>query len=88
MRERKESGLCYNCDEKCTPGHRCKSLKLFLLDGAQIKDHESEPEEAGEGIGDSQEFQFKDLSEISLQSIFGVLAPQTMRIKGLLGGNL
>ena len=32
MEERKKQGLCYNCDEKCIPSHRCKNAKLFLLD--------------------------------------------------------
>ena len=32
MRERQEKGLCYNCDEKFTRGHRCVEQKLYLLD--------------------------------------------------------
>lgn len=27
---RREAGLCYNCEEKFTPGHRCKRLFLLL----------------------------------------------------------
>ncbi|XP_017408768.2 uncharacterized protein LOC108321508 [Vigna angularis] len=30
MQNRRERGLCYNCDEKYNPGHRCKS-RFFLL---------------------------------------------------------
>ena len=34
MREHRENGLCYNCDEKVTWGHRCAEKKLHLLDVA------------------------------------------------------
>lgn len=33
MEERRAMGLCYNCDEKFEPGHRCK--KLFWLEAIQ-----------------------------------------------------
>jgi len=32
MRVHREKGLCYNCDEKFTQGHRCVEQKLYLLD--------------------------------------------------------
>lgn len=31
MQERKQLGLCFKCDEKFTPGHKCK--KLFFIEG-------------------------------------------------------
>ena len=30
LQERRVKGLCYNCNEKFVPGHRCK--KLFLIE--------------------------------------------------------
>jgi hypothetical protein len=30
MVERQLKGLCYNCDEKYFPGHKCKEQKLFM----------------------------------------------------------
>ena len=36
MDERRKKGLCYNCDEKWGPGHKCKNVKLFLLEGIDI----------------------------------------------------
>ena len=30
MDDRRKKGLCYNCDEKWGPGHKCKNVKLFL----------------------------------------------------------
>ena len=32
MRAHREKGLCYNCDEKWSRGHRCVQQKLYLLD--------------------------------------------------------
>ena len=36
MEERKKKRLCYSCDDKWAPGHKCKSAKLFLLEGVEI----------------------------------------------------
>ena len=36
MDERRKKGLCYNCDEKWGFGHKCKNVKLFLLEGIDI----------------------------------------------------
>jgi hypothetical protein len=30
MADRRRQGLCYNCEEKFMPGHRCK--RLFMLE--------------------------------------------------------
>lgn len=32
-RERREKGLCYHCDERYTPNHRCKTQKLLWVEG-------------------------------------------------------
>ena len=42
MIERREKGLCYNCDEKFHQWHRCKGQMLALL---PIEDHEETPED-------------------------------------------
>ena len=36
MQERKKKGLCYNCDDKWGPGHKCESAKIFLLEGIEF----------------------------------------------------
>ena len=36
MEERKKRGLCYNCDDKWAPGHKCKQATLFLLEGVEV----------------------------------------------------
>ena len=32
IQEHREKGICYNCDEKFTQGHRCVEQKLYLVD--------------------------------------------------------
>ena len=34
MQKRRIQGLCFNCDEKFTPGHRCKGPQLLLSEGS------------------------------------------------------
>lgn len=35
MDERRAKGLCYNCDDKFTPGHRCKHLYACWVDASE-----------------------------------------------------
>lgn len=32
MRERRAKGLCYSCDSKWAPGHKCSNPKLYLIE--------------------------------------------------------
>ena len=32
LEEKREKGLCYNCDRKCTKGHKCAKKKLFYIE--------------------------------------------------------
>lgn len=32
MKNHQKHGLCYNCDEKYSPGNKCKEYKLFHMD--------------------------------------------------------
>ena len=31
LEEKREKGLCCNCDRKCTKGHKCVEKKLFYI---------------------------------------------------------
>ena len=35
-RERREKGLCFYCDERFTPGHRCSRPQLFMIENVQM----------------------------------------------------
>ncbi|XP_058078836.1 uncharacterized protein LOC131227133 [Magnolia sinica] len=40
MKERRAKGLCYNCDDKWGPGHKCKSARLFIMEWADSEEDE------------------------------------------------
>lgn len=42
MAERRKQGLCYNCDDKYSPRHKCKEPKFFQID---VIDHSSSEED-------------------------------------------
>ena len=43
MAERRKQGLCYYCDEKYSPGHKCKEPKFFQIDATDYSSTEEDP---------------------------------------------
>ena len=89
MEERKKKGLCYNCDEKWAPGHKCKSAMLFLLDyvefvqeNANAGVHLTKLEENGYADQSGQVGQDKEEAEITLYALSGIPTSGTMRVMG------
>lgn len=82
MWERREKDLCYNCDEKYSPGHKCKTHKIFLLD-AQSSPGMAEP------ISDEPEVHSMALPDsdpnptLSINAIQGTTSPQTRKVFGV-----
>ncbi|XP_077246164.1 uncharacterized protein LOC143886068 [Tasmannia lanceolata] len=77
MKERRDRGLCYNCDERYTPGHRCKRQQIFMLDLEQDGSDGEELVEPEQQIsGESEE------PQISVHALSGSTSHQTMRIRG------
>ncbi|OMO61303.1 Retrotransposon gag protein [Corchorus olitorius] len=74
--DRRSKGLCFNCDERFQPGHRCK--KLFWLEVMEDNDKE----------GQVEEHLNLEAAEISIHAITGTQSSQTMEINGTLDGNL
>jgi hypothetical protein len=44
MRERRQKGLCYYCDEKWNPAHHCKNPKIYMMQGLELQEEESNDE--------------------------------------------
>jgi hypothetical protein len=42
MDECQLKGLCYNCDEKYFPGHKCKEKKFFMAISEDISEEDVE----------------------------------------------
>jgi hypothetical protein len=79
LEERKEKGLCFNCDSKYSKGHMCGEKQLFYIDCEEEEEQEQEPslDENVEAI----------LSEeltpmISCNALAGIITPQTLKIEG------
>lgn len=75
MQSQCEAGLCFNCDEKFTPGHRCK--RLFWLYAPSADDNETNPPNAEDGD-----------PGISLYAMAGVRLPgsETMQLHITING--
>jgi hypothetical protein len=44
LEERKEKGVCFNCDSKYSKGHKCGENKLFYIDCEEEEEEEEEQE--------------------------------------------
>ncbi|GAV57557.1 RVP_2 domain-containing protein [Cephalotus follicularis] len=73
MQAKREKGLCFNCDEKFSAGHRCKGrMSLLLLEGE---------------LDDSVVAEVLDSAPtISLHAFLGDDSPHTMRLKSIVNG--
>ncbi|KAF5466832.1 hypothetical protein F2P56_016722, partial [Juglans regia] len=84
MRERRSKGLCYSCDSKWSPGHKCASPKLYLIEEIEENyevvdlDTKKENDQITEEINSAP-------PEITLHAIIGSLNPKTMRVVGRIG---
>ena len=80
----REKGLCFNCDEKYTRGHKCtSSLFLFVTeDDEHLQDAESPPGLPPLSLPVSQEV---SPAQISLHALSGQGAPKTLRVTVVIG---
>jgi hypothetical protein len=42
INEHQLKGLCYDCDEKYFPGHKCKEHKIFMVVYKDVSNEEAE----------------------------------------------
>lgn len=75
-KERREKGLCYYCDEKYMPGHRCVKPQLFYIEESIVREEE-----------DDNHCTTDHMPEISLHAIAGTDHPQTLRFPSRINGN-
>ena len=74
IEEKREKGLCFNCDSKYSRGHKCSEKKLFYIEGEE----EDKPilEEDMESIEESHDSQ----PIISCHALLGFSAPKTLKV--------
>eukprot|EP00253_Pinus_taeda_P016461 PITA_16461 len=86
MAERRKQGLCYYCDEKYSPGHKCKEPKFFQIDATDYNSTEEDPplEEHEPLQDDNQQDNVSNEPVISLHALAGISSPQTLKIRGFI----
>ncbi|GAV79456.1 hypothetical protein CFOL_v3_22921, partial [Cephalotus follicularis] len=73
LKARREKGLCYNCDDKYHPGHKCKAQSHFHLVISELPKSNSVDE-------DSSEEEMEEIPEVILQALVGQVNHQTLRL--------
>jgi predicted aspartyl protease len=83
MQKRREKGLCFSCNERFTPSHRCAVKQLFIFD-VETGDGEDLP---GENLAPEEDDAYAEEVEphISLHALAGYTGPRTMRVLGRIG---
>jgi purine nucleoside phosphorylase len=86
MVERQLKGLCYNCDDKYFPGHKCKEQNIFMVVTEDISEEDVVVPPVEELPPPSDLTPPSDPPDvdpvISLNSLTGFSAPQTLKLIG------
>ncbi|XP_019266920.1 PREDICTED: uncharacterized protein LOC109244312 [Nicotiana attenuata] len=89
MNEKRQKGLCFFCDEKFFPGHKCSSSKqLYLLEVEEEGQEEEESgdlvlvEEPAEVTEEAGEEVKGEVCEISVHALHGVPTFHNLRVTG------
>ncbi|KAJ1375604.1 Aspartic peptidase domain superfamily [Sesbania bispinosa] len=85
MAARREKGLCFNCDERFRPGHKCRSKFLLMIaddeDLLEMKEEEI-TEEKEPGTQAKELLSLATQAQISFHALSGCQAPETLRMVG------
>ena len=91
FRARLDKGLCFKCNERYSPGHRCKmkdkrELMLFIMNEEESLEDEDRTEETNEEVLELNQLTLEEGTEIELKAIHGLTSKGTMKIKGEIKG--
>nr|TKS00522.1 hypothetical protein D5086_0000182490 [Populus alba] len=78
-KERREKGLCFYCDDKFAPGHRCIRPQLFMMEDILFEDCPADVDMDIESNGEEA------IPEISFHALARTNHPQTFRVIGKVG---
>ena len=82
LREKREKGLCYNCDKKYSANHRCRSKFLLLLGTDDI---DEDTDDDGVATEPAEDLVTGDIS--SLNALAGQSNPRSLRVVGEFGSH-
>lgn len=81
--QRRELGLCFRCEEKFGPNHKCKNRQLrVILMEEEEEDGPDDLEEAQEELGPEKEMASL---ELSMTTAVGLTGDRTLKMGGMLG---
>lgn len=92
MQRRRVQGLCFNCNERFTVGHKCQKPQFLLLEGhvgagtmvyEEVTDQQTLEADQVRDAGEVQEPELEP--EITLHALIGWTAPRTMRLTAIMG---
>lgn len=89
MQLRKAKGLCFNCDEKSTPSHKCQNRRLLLLQGDEESPNATKPESTEffvELEPEPPEKEVESNPKLSLNAMNSATPSGTMRFTGTIKG--
>ena len=82
IRQRREKGLCYYCDERYTPTHKCKTSSLLLMGDEDMEElWPREPPEEEQQVEEMNEEPVEKLPGISFNAMAGQYLPSTIRVQ-------
>ncbi|KAI0511412.1 hypothetical protein KFK09_012046 [Dendrobium nobile] len=84
LQYKRAKGLCFRCDEKFAPDHRCKNRTLqvcFICDKEKIDEVEVEGE-----VVEEEEPLYLEVAEVLLNFVVGFISNHTMKMRGQIGG--
>ena len=82
LEEKREKGLCYNCDGKCTKGHKCAENKLFYIEYEEEKEKDQETTKEEDMHQDPTVEKEAMNQTISCEALARITTPQTLKIEG------
>ncbi|XP_043725548.1 uncharacterized protein LOC122672115 [Telopea speciosissima] len=89
LQAKRDKGLCYNCEEKFSPGHRCKVKQLLMLtsndDGEEDSDASERDEQRSEVVPTAGECS-RSTPKISYNALEGAVSAKTLWVKGRVVG--
>lgn len=82
LREKRNKDLCFKCDERYSPGHKYKSLKLNVIIVMEDENEETDMENQGENEEYVVEEVELDRVELQVETIAGLTGPKSMKLVG------
>lgn len=83
LQEKRAQGLCYNCDEKYIPGHKCTTPKFLLL----LTEEDEKPTQDPTLVEEVPNDEYQPLHfQLSSTAFMGNTSPKVFKFAGLLLG--